>query len=74
MLFKIIIISLFKSISFGSIYLLQPYLHNFNINTLYIDKLNILLISMFLIKFYICYNNYTIIIMHAYKSENHTNT
>jgi hypothetical protein len=58
MLFKIIIISLFKSISFGSIYLLQPYLHNFNINTLYIDKLNILLISMFLIKFYICYNNY----------------
>ncbi len=58
MLFKIIIISLFKSISFGSIYLLQPYIHNFNINTLYIDKLNILLISMFLIKFYICYNNY----------------
>lgn len=47
-----------KSISFGSIYLLQQYNHNIYINTLYIDKLNILLILLLLIKFYISYNNF----------------
>ena len=58
MLFKILIISFIKSISFGSIYILQPYMYNININYLYIDKLNILFISLLLIKFYISYINY----------------
>jgi hypothetical protein len=58
MFFKILIISLIKSISFGCIYILQPYIHNFNINIFYIDKLNILFISLLLIKFYISYSNY----------------
>ena len=57
-LFKILIFSLIKSISFGSIYALHPYIHNIYINTLYIDKLNILLISLLLIKFYISYINF----------------
>ena len=58
MLFKILIISFIKSISFGCIYILQPYIYNFNINKFYIEKLNILFMSLLLIKFYLSYSNY----------------
>ena len=44
--------------SFWSIYILEPYIYNININTFYIDKLNILFMSLLIIKFYISYNNY----------------
>jgi hypothetical protein len=57
-LLKLFILALIKTLSFGSLYFIQPYLYNIYINTYYIDKLNILFIGLFLIKFYISFNNY----------------
>lgn len=55
---KTFIISLIKTISLGSIYTIQPYLDDIYINSFYIDKLNILLMYLLIIKLYISITNY----------------
>lgn len=55
---KTFIIAIIKTLSFGSLYFIQPYLYNIYINAYYIDKLNILFVGLLLIKCYISFTNY----------------